>query len=161
GRIREACSVARTLQPAIVVVEDVDLIAEERTARPGEHPLLFQLLNEMEGLNSADNITFLLTTNRADLLEPALAARPGRVDLAAELPLPDAAARRGLIRLYQGSLVLDDTGVDAVVARTDGVTAAFLRELLRKAALLAAEADAADAAGAKADAAGAKADAAG
>ena len=140
GRIREACSVARTLQPAAVVVEDVDLIAEERTARPGEHPLLFQLLNEMEGLNSATDVTFLLTTNRADLLEPALAARPGRVDLAAELPLPDADARRQLIRLYQGSLVLDGVDLDAVIARTEGVTAAFLKELLRKAALLAAEA---------------------
>jgi hypothetical protein len=144
GRIREACSVARALQPAIVVVEDVDLIAEERTARPGEHPLLFQLLNEMEGLNSGDNITFLLTTNRADLLEPALAARPGRVDLAAELPLPDADARRALLRLYQGSLVLDGVDLDEVVERTEGATAPFLRELLRKAALLAAEADLAD-----------------
>lgn len=141
GRIREACSLARTLQPAVVVVEDVDLIAEERTARPGEHPLLFQLLNEMEGLNSGADVTFLLTTNRADLLEPALAARPGRVDLAAELPLPDAAARLALIRLYQGNLVLDGVDLDAVIARTDGVTAPFLKELLRKAALLAAEDD--------------------
>ena len=139
GRIGEACSVARTLQPAIVVVEDVDLIAEERTARPGEHPLLFQLLSEMEGLNPADDVTFLLTTNRADLLEPALAARPGRVDLAAELPLPDATARRALLRLYQGSLVLDTGGLDQVIERTEGLTAPFLRELLRKAALLAAE----------------------
>ena len=142
GRIAEACSVARTLQPAVIVVEDVDLIAEERTARPGEHPLLFQLLNEMEGLNSAADVTFLLTTNRADLLEPALAARPGRVDLAAELPLPDAAARRALLRLYQGELILDDTALDGVIERTEGVTAPFLRELLRKAALLAAEAEA-------------------
>jgi len=141
GRIREACSVARALQPAIVVVEDVDLIAEERTARPGEHPLLFQLLNEMEGLNSATDVTFLLTTNRADLLEPALAARPGRVDLAAELPLPDPDARRALIGLYQGKLVFDGVDIDAIVARTDGVTAPFLKELLRKAALLAAEED--------------------
>jgi hypothetical protein len=141
GRIREACSVARALQPAIVVVEDVDLIAEERTARPGEHPLLFQLLNEMEGLNPVDDVTFLLTTNRADLLEPALAARPGRVDLAAELPLPDADARRALLRLYQGSLVLDGADLDQVIERTAGTTAPFLRELLRKAALLAAEAD--------------------
>ena len=109
GRIREACSVARSLQPAIIVVEDVDLIAEQRDARPGEQPLLFQLLNEMDGLNSGADVTFLLTTNRADLLEPALAARPGRVDLAAELPLPDADARRQLIRLYQGNLVLDLT----------------------------------------------------
>ena len=141
GRIREACSVARTLQPAMIVVEDVDLIAEQRTFRPGEHPLLFQLLNEMEGLNSAADVTFLLTTNRADLLEPALAARPGRVDLAAELPLPDADARRQLIRLYQGGLVLDDIDPDAVIERTEGVTAAFLKEMLRKAALLAAEGD--------------------
>jgi SpoVK/Ycf46/Vps4 family AAA+-type ATPase len=141
GRITEACSVARTLQPAIIVVEDVDLIAEERTARPGEHPLLFQLLNEMEGLNSAADVTFLLTTNRADLLEPALAARPGRVDLAAELPLPDAAARRALLRLYQGNLDLDGVDLEPVIERTAGATAPFLRELLRKAALLAAEED--------------------
>jgi len=141
GRIREACSVARTLQPAVVVVEDVDLIAAQRAAYPGEQPLLFQLLNEMDGLGSAADVTFLLTTNRADLLEPALASRPGRVDLAAELPLPDAAARRRLIRLYQGSLVLDLAGEDALIERTEGVTAAFLKELLRKAALLACEAD--------------------
>ena len=141
GRIREACSVARSLQPAIIVVEDVDLIAEQREARPGEQPLLFQLLNEMDGLNSGADVTFLLTTNRADLLEPALAARPGRVDLAAELPLPDADARRQLIRLYQGSLVLDLTHPETVIERTDGVTAAFLKELLRKAALLSCEAD--------------------
>jgi len=142
GRITEACSVARALQPAAVVVEDVDLIAEERTARPGQHPLLFQLLNEMEGLNAATDVTFLLTTNRADLLEPALADRPGRVDLAAELPLPDAAARRQLLRLYASRLALDDVDLEAVVGRTDGVTAPFLKELLRKAALIAAEADA-------------------
>jgi hypothetical protein len=143
GAISQACSLARSLQPSVVVVEDVDLIAEERTARPGQQPALFQLMNEMEGLNSAEDVTFLLTTNRADLLEPALAARPGRVDLAAELPLPDADARRALIRLYQGSLVLDlsAAGLDGVIERTEGVTAPFLKELLRKAALLAADAD--------------------
>jgi hypothetical protein len=141
GMIREACSVARILQPAMVVVEDVDLIAEDRTARPGQQPLLFQLLNEMEGLNSASDVTFMLTTNRADLLEPALAARPGRVDLAAELPLPDDAARHALIRLYQGTLIFDGVDLDAVIARTEAVTAPFLKEMLRKAALLAAEDD--------------------
>ena len=144
GRIREVCSVARALQPSIVVVEDVDLIAEQRDPRPGEHPLLFQLLNEMDGLHSGADVTFLLTTNRTDLLEPALAARPGRVDQAAELPLPDADARRQLIRLYQGNLVLDLTHPDTVIERTEGVTAAFLKELLRKAALLACEDDEAE-----------------
>ena len=47
--IAEACSVARALQPAMLVIEDVDLIAEDRGMHPGRHPLLFQLLNEMDG----------------------------------------------------------------------------------------------------------------
>jgi hypothetical protein len=146
GMIAEACSVARTLQPSLIVVEDVDLIAEDRVRMIGQQPLLFQLLNEMDGLGADLDVTFLLTTNRADLLEPALAQRPGRVDHAAELPLPDAAARRRLLRLYQGSLDLDLADPDAVITRTEGVTASFLKELLRRAALNAADAsDAADA----------------
>jgi ATPase family associated with various cellular activities (AAA) len=138
--IAEACSVARMLQPAVVVVEDVDLIAEERGPRSGQHPLLFQLLNEMDGLGEDADVTFLLTTNRPELLETALAARPGRVDHAVELPFPDADARRKLIELYRGHLVLDLSDPESVVSRTDGVTAAFIKELLRRAALLAAEA---------------------
>jgi hypothetical protein len=137
--IAEACSVARALQPSLVVIEDVDLIAEERGPRIGPHPLLFQLLGEMDGLGEDADVTFLLTTSRPDLLEAALAARPGRIDHAAELPVPDADARRKLIGLYRGRLALDLTDLDSVIKRTDGVTAAFLKELLRRAALLAAE----------------------
>jgi hypothetical protein len=142
--IAEACSVARTLQPSVVVVEDVDLIGEDREFGEGAHPLLFQLLNEMDGLGADLDVTFLLTTNRADLLEPALAQRPGRIDHAALLPLPDADARQRLLRLYQGNLVLEVSGTDAVLARTEGVTASFVKELLRRAALQAAREPAAD-----------------
>ena len=157
GRIAAACSVARALQPSMVVVEDVDLIAEQRESRGGQHPLLFQLLNEMDGLGEDADVAFLLTTNRADLLEPALAQRPGRVDHAAELPLPDADARRRLMRLYQHDLVLDLASPAAVIARTEGVTASFLKELLRRAAIYAAE----DAAGQGPCAAADRGDAAG
>jgi ATPase family associated with various cellular activities (AAA) len=157
GQIAAACSVARALQPSMVVVEDVDLIAEQRDGRAGQHPLLFQLLNEMDGLGEDADVTFLLTTNRADLLEPALAQRPGRVDHAAEIPLPDADARRRLLRLYQHDLVLDLASPAAVIAQTEGVTASFLKELLRRAALYAAE----DAAGRDPGAAGDGGDTAG
>jgi cell division protease FtsH len=143
GRIREACLVARALQPSVIVIEDVDLIGEERMPWMGpvigHHPLLFQLLSEMDGLDSDIDVTFLLTTNRPEILERALADRPGRVDLAAELPLPDAAARRRLVRLYQGEVILDLTEPERVIERTEGVTASFLKELIRKAALLACE----------------------
>ncbi len=147
GMIAEACSVAKALQPSVVVVEDVDLIAEERDHHLGENPLLFELLNEMDGLAADNDVTFLLTTNRADLLEEALAARPGRVDHAAELPVPDADARARLIRLYQGNLQLDLSDPGAVIERTEGVTASFIKELLRRAALQAAEDEDGDGAG--------------
>ncbi len=138
GLIGTACSVARTLQPAMVVVEDVDLIAEDRGMHPGHHPLLFQLLNEMDGLAEDVDVVFLLTTNRAELLEPALAARPGRVDQAVPLELPDADSRLRLFGLYRGRLSVDESRLDTVIARTEGVTASFLKELLRRAALVAA-----------------------
>jgi ATP-dependent 26S proteasome regulatory subunit len=129
----------------MVVVEDVDLIAEDRGMHPGHHPLLFQLLNEMDGLAEDADVVFLLTTNRADLLEPALAARPGRVDQAVPLDLPDAEARTRLFRLYRGGLAIDESRLDSVIARTEGVTASFLKELLRRSALIAAtESDSTD-----------------
>ncbi len=140
--IATACSVARSLQPAMIVVEDVDLIAEDREMYDGGNPLLFQLLNEMDGLAEDIDVVFLLTTNRADVLEPALAARPGRVDQAVELRLPDLDARRRLFALYRGGLDVDETNLDAVLQATDGVTASFLKELLRRAALIAADAGA-------------------
>jgi ATPase family associated with various cellular activities (AAA) len=137
--IREACSVARTLQPAMIVVEDVDLIAEERSHYGGETPMLFTLLNEMDGLDEDADVVFLLTTNRADLLEPALASRPGRVDQAVHIALPDRQSRRQLIELYRGGLDIDLSRLDTVLDRTDGVTASFLKELLRRAAVFAAD----------------------
>lgn len=140
-----ACSIARALAPAIVVIEDVDLIAEHRGMHPGQHPMLFELLNEMDGLAEDADVTFILTTNRADLLEPALASRPGRVDQAVAFALPDAAARRRLLLLYRGNLNLDLTDNEDVIARTEGVTASFLKELLRKSALVAAAQDTAGA----------------
>jgi hypothetical protein len=140
GLIPRACAMARLLQPSMVILEDVDLIAEDRDRQqPGCTPLLFELLNEMDGLGDDADVVFLLTSNRADLLEPALAARPGRVDLAVEVPLPDADCRRRLIGLYGDGLTLhlEADGLDRLVRRTEGVSPAFIRELLRQAALLA------------------------
>ena len=77
----EACAIARTLQPSIVVVEDVELAAESRGPHAPLHPSLLRLLIDMEAVGDDGDVTFLLTTNRADLLEEALAARPGQVDL--------------------------------------------------------------------------------
>jgi DNA polymerase III delta prime subunit len=128
---------ARALQPAVVVLEDVDLVAEERSMGPASSPVLFDLLDAMDGAAPDADLLFLLTTNRADLLEPALAARPGRVDVAVEIALPDAPARERLLRLYgQGvPLALTQDDVKHAVERTDGTTASFLKELIRRSVL--------------------------
>jgi hypothetical protein len=140
GLIGPTCAMARGLQPAVVVLEDFDLVAEERTMPGGgRNPLLFQLLNEMDGLEADADVTFVLTTNRPDILEPALAARTGRIDAAIEIALPDDEGRARLLELYGRGLDLDVSDWDDIVARTDGVSGAFIKELLRKAALVAAQ----------------------
>jgi SpoVK/Ycf46/Vps4 family AAA+-type ATPase len=128
---------ARALAPAVVVLEDVDLVAEERTMGPRPNPVLFDLLDAMDGAAADADLLFLLTTNRADILEPALAARPGRVDVAVEISLPDAPARERLLTLYSRGVPLALTPDDlaAAVERTDGTTASFLKELIRRGVL--------------------------
>jgi hypothetical protein len=139
GLLEQACAMARMLQPATIILEDVDLIAEERTRQNGGcAPLLFELLNQMDGLADDADILFVLTTNRPDLLEPALAARPGRIDQAIEVPVPDEACRRRLFELYGRGLHVT-APIEPYVARTAGVRAAVIGELLRKAALFAAD----------------------
>ncbi len=139
GLITQACQLARLLAPSVVVLEDVDLIAEERERENAAGPLLFELMNEMDGLSEDTDVLFILSTNRPDLLEPALTARPGRIDQAIEFPLPDADCRRRLLALYGKGLDLQIEDLEGMVRRTEGVSSAFIRELLRKAALIAAD----------------------
>ena len=136
--IEPAVAIARELTPATMVLEDVDLVAAERTMPIGTTGVLSELLNQIEGLDEDADLLFLLTTNRADLIEPALATRPGRVDLALEIPLPDEAARQKLVRLYAQDVPLDPAGERELVVGTVGLTGAFIKELMRQAALRAA-----------------------
>jgi AAA+ superfamily predicted ATPase len=125
---------ARLLEPSLLVIEDVDLIARERSSlQPGQESLLNRLLNEMDGLNPDARLIFVLTTNNPDAIEPALAARPGRIDQAIHFPLPDEAARFRLVHLYAGEVSVPVALIEALVRRTAGASAAFIKELMRKA----------------------------
>ncbi len=135
GAIGQAGTIARSLQPATIVIEDVDLIGMDRMLPGGDHnAILFQLLNEMDGLSADADVLFVLTTNRVDMLEPALTARPGRIDQAIEIDLPDRAARRQLLDLYLPTGLTAATA-EEIAERTDGVAAAFIKELARRATL--------------------------
>jgi hypothetical protein len=141
GLIEQTCEMARALAPATVILEDVDLIGTARDQDAGvcARPLLFELLNQMDGLGEDCDVLFILTTNRPEILEPALAARPGRVDQAIEFPLPDEPARRRLLQLYSRGLNLGTIDWNNVVRRTRGASAAFIKEMMRRAALFAAD----------------------
>ena len=136
GLLGEYMMLARLLQPAIVVIEDADLIARQREHMdsPCEEVLLNQLLNEMDGLREDAEILFILTTNRPETLEAALASRPGRIDQAIEFPLPDADGRRKLALLYAKGFSVPDEVMDIVVRRTERASAAFIKELMRRSA---------------------------
>ncbi|WP_298252101.1 AAA family ATPase [uncultured Arthrobacter sp.] len=138
AHVGEAARTARALQPSIVVLEDCDLIAEDRSFGHGPQPLLFEVLDAMDGLDADADVTFVLTTNRVDMLERALAQRPGRVDLAVEVPLPAEHERAALLRLYAGGLPFGAEAIGTAAGRTDGTTASFARELVRRAVLAAA-----------------------
>lgn len=133
GLLPQYMTLARLLQPSIVVLEDVDLIGRDRgRLTTCEEVVLNQLLNEMDGLREGADILFILTTNRPEALEQALASRPGRVDQAIEFPLPDEEGRAKLARLYAQGIAVADDVIASVVKRTGLVSAAFIKELMRR-----------------------------
>jgi hypothetical protein len=136
GLLDHYFQLARFLQPAMIVIEDVDLIARKREEMygPCDESLLNKLLNEMDGLREDAAVLFVLTTNRPEHLEAALASRPGRIDQAIEFPLPDDQGRRQLVRLYACGLPLSEEVVESLVKKTKGASAAFIKELMRRAA---------------------------
>ena len=134
--IAAAAEIARTFAPSIVVLEDIDLVAMQRNATP--QPLLFEVLDALDGLDGDADVAFIMTTNRVEVLERALAERPGRVDLAVEVPLPELAERERLFRRYAGGLPFSPAALDAAALRSEGVTGSFAKELIRRAVLRAA-----------------------
>jgi ATP-dependent 26S proteasome regulatory subunit len=132
------------MQPSIMVIEDVDLIDRERTQMQngGGEVLLNKLLNEMDGLQEDAEVLFILTTNRPDQIEPALVSRPGRIDQAIEFPVPDDDGRSKLTKLYARELKISDELHETIVRRTEGVSAAFIKEFMRRCAQFQIEASA-------------------
>ena len=139
GLLSDYFALARLLQPAMLVIEDVDLVARNRQQMNSacEEVLLNCILSEMDGLAEDADLFFVLTTNRPEQIEPALAARPGRIDQTIEIPLPNAGGREKLLRLYAAGLELSPEVTAEAVKRTDGASAAFIKELMRRSAQVA------------------------
>jgi hypothetical protein len=137
---REICRMARYLQPAMVVFEDIDLVAQDRDAN-GLATVLGELMNQIDGCEPTDQVLFIMTTNSIDRLESAVKDRPGRVDQIVQIPLPDPAARGQLLRHFARNLPLAFDDLGKVLDATDGMTPAMLKEIVKRAAVSAVERD--------------------
>ncbi len=134
---REICKLARYLQPSLVVMEDVDLLALQRDDNQLIQ-VLGELLNQMDGCEPNDEVVFVLTTNAPERIEPALRDRPGRIDARLGYGLPGPAEREDLLRLFGRGLV--EGSLDGVIAASEALTPATLKELVKRASVRAAEA---------------------
>jgi hypothetical protein len=135
GLLSESLAIARALEPALVVLEDVDLVGGHRDGPwAASGGVLNALLNEMDGIAPETRVLFVLTTNRPEVLEPALAMRPGRVDQAIEVGLPGESERRLLVKRYSGGLQVENALAEDTARRVGRVSPAFIKELMRRAA---------------------------
>jgi AAA+ superfamily predicted ATPase len=139
--IKSICNIARMLQPSVVILEDVDLVYSARD-RNIYTTALGELMDELDGFNPEDHIIFILTTNAIDRVEAAIRERPGRISQCVYFgpPVPE------LRRLYLESLLAPydclRLSVDELIAKTEGVTQAFLKELVYRGVQIATESQA-------------------
>ena len=143
GYIKSICSVARLLQPSLVLLEDVDLVFADRQINPYS-PILGEFMDQLDGFGEADQVIFVLTTNALERVEAAIKDRPGRVSQCVYFGPPNAELRaRYLHMLLQP---YDSTRVNMlrVLEKTEGVSQAFLKELVFRAVQIATETEPAD-----------------
>ncbi|MEJ5211205.1 MAG: AAA family ATPase, partial [Burkholderiales bacterium] len=125
-----------------LILEDVDLIGTRREDQVvGANAVLFELLNQMDGLANDADLLFILTTNRPDVLDPAL-LRPGRFDRQVVVPLPDIRGREQILLVHMRKVpIAPDVRADVLARGTPGFSGADLANLVNEAALFAARAN--------------------
>ena len=139
SRIREVFEKAKKNNPAVVFIDEIDAIGSIRNAdnNSEKDQTLNQLLVEMDGFNTNDNIVIVGATNRIDMLDPAL-LRPGRFDRHMFIGNPNIRAREEILRVHTRNKPLgDDVDVTVIARKTHGVSGAHLASIANEAAILA------------------------
>ncbi|MDP6604763.1 MAG: ATP-dependent zinc metalloprotease FtsH, partial [Dehalococcoidia bacterium] len=143
SRVRDLFDQAKRNAPAIVFVDEIDAVGRQRGAGLGgshdeREQTLNQILVEMDGFESNSNVIVLASTNRPDILDPAL-LRPGRFDRRVTLDLPDVKGRRAVLDVHAKGKPLDSSvSLETVAKQTPGFSGADLANLVNEAAILAA-----------------------
>ncbi|MEM5826850.1 MAG: CDC48 family AAA ATPase [Pyrobaculum sp.] len=138
--IREVFKKARMAAPSVIFIDEIDALATARglggDSLVGER-VVAQLLAEMDGVKSLENVVVIAATNRPDLIDPAL-LRPGRFDRIIYVPPPDYKARLEILLIHTKSTPLaKDVDLEDLARRTEGYSGADIELLVREATFLA------------------------
>ncbi|MFH0970238.1 MAG: AAA family ATPase, partial [Candidatus Diapherotrites archaeon] len=139
--IRQVFKKARQVAPVIVFFDEIDAIASVRGGTMGDsgvgERMVNQLLTELDGAESLRDVVFIAASNRPDLIDPGL-MRPGRIDKAIEVKIPDESAREAILKVHtRGVPLAKGISLLDLAKRTPGFSGADLANLVREAALLA------------------------
>jgi cell division protease FtsH len=146
SRVRDLFEQAKSAAPAIVFVDEIDAVGRHRGAGLGgghdeREQTLNQLLVEMDGFDQKQGVILLASTNRPDILDPAL-LRPGRFDRQIVVDRPDLEGRKAILAVHaRGKPIAGGVDLDVIARRTPGFTGADLANLVNEAALLSARHD--------------------
>ncbi len=143
SRVRDLFKVAKKAAPAIIFIDEIDAIGRHRGAGMGgghdeREQTLNQILVEMDGFDTSDQVIIMAATNRPDVLDPAL-LRPGRFDRRVVIDLPDIKQREAILMIHSSRKPLaKDVRLKHIAERTPGFSGADLENLVNEAAILAA-----------------------
>ena len=143
SRVRDLFEQARRNAPCIVFVDEIDAVGRHRGAGLGgghdeREQTLNQILVEMDGFDTSTNVIVLSSTNRPDILDPAL-LRPGRFDRRVTLDNPDIKGRHAILEVHsKGKPLAEEIDLERIAKLTPGFSGADLNNLVNEAAILAA-----------------------
>jgi cell division protease FtsH len=143
SRVRDLFEQGKKNAPCIIFIDEIDAVGRHRGAGLGgghdeREQTLNQLLVEMDGFESNDGVILIASTNRPDVLDPAL-LRPGRFDRRVIVNRPDVKGREGILAVHTRKIPLgEDVDISVIARGTPGFTGADLANLVNEAALNAA-----------------------
>ena len=143
SRVRDLFDQAKKHSPCIVFVDEIDAVGRHRGAGMGgghdeREQTLNQILVEMDGFDTSTNVIVLASTNRPDILDPAL-LRPGRFDRRVTLDNPDILGRKAILEVHsKGKPFEQEVELEKIAKQTPGFSGADLANLVNEAAILAA-----------------------
>ena len=146
SRVRDMFEQAKKATPCIIFIDEIDAVGRHRGAGLGggndeREQTLNQLLVEMDGFEGNEGIIVIASTNRPDVLDPAL-LRPGRFDRQVVVPLPDLRGREQVLKVHMRKVPLADDVIAMDIARgTPGFSGADLANVVNESALFAARQD--------------------